>query len=44
MEAVSESHVARRQSFLAQAAFESLYAEAEELGRMLSGLKSKLVK
>ncbi len=44
MEAVSESHVARRQSFLAQAAFASLYAEAEELGRMLSGLKSKLVK
>lgn len=44
MEVVSESHVARRQSFLGQAAFESLYAESEELGRMLSGLKSKLVK
>jgi four helix bundle protein len=44
MEVVSESEVARRQSFLAQAAFEAIYAEAEELGRMLSGLKSKLVK
>jgi four helix bundle protein len=42
MEVVSESHVARRQSFLAQDAFDKAYQDAEELARMLSGLKAKL--
>jgi four helix bundle protein len=43
MEVVSQSHVAQRQSFLAETALTSLYKEAEEKARMLSGLKGKLL-
>lgn len=43
MEVVSQSHIARRQSFLAEAALLAIYHDAEELARMLSGLKGKLV-
>ena len=42
METVSESHVAVRQSFMRQAEFASLYSEAEELARMLGGLRQSL--
>jgi four helix bundle protein len=42
MEVVSQSQVARRQSFMTEQDMESLYNEADELARMLSGFKSKL--
>lgn len=42
METVSQSHIARRQSFLDQSAFDGLYREADELARMLSGLRASL--
>jgi len=42
METVSESHMALRQSFLQPAAFRSLYDEADELPRMLGGLRSSM--
>jgi four helix bundle protein len=42
MEVVSQSHVAKRQSFLAQEAFNQGYQDAEELARMLSGFKARL--
>jgi four helix bundle protein len=42
MEVVSQALVARRESFLQEEALRSLYAKAEELARMLSGLRSKL--
>lgn len=42
MEVVSHSNIASRQQFLAAPAFEAIYKDAEELARMLSGLKGKL--
>jgi four helix bundle protein len=42
MEVVSQSLIAHRQSFMGEPARETLYAKAEELARMLSGLRSKL--
>jgi hypothetical protein len=42
MECLSESHVAHRQRFLAQGAFQIGYNRAEQLARMLSGLRSSL--
>lgn len=42
LESVSQSHVARRQQFLAQQAFDQVYDRAEQLARMLSGLKTSL--
>lgn len=42
METVSQSHVAQRQQFLAHVAFQDLYQRADQLARMLSGLRSSL--
>ncbi len=44
METVSQLHVAKVRSFIAEAAFEDLYGKAEQLARMLSGLKNRLAK
>jgi four helix bundle protein len=43
-EVVSQSFVARRQEFLSQQSFRSIYKSAEELSRMLSGLRKSLLK
>lgn len=44
MEVVSQSYVAQRQSFLDEAALKGLYADAEQIARMLSGLRGSLQK
>jgi four helix bundle protein len=44
MEVVSQSHLARRQGFLDQETFQSIYNEAEAISRMLSGLRASLMK
>ena len=44
MESVSQLHVAQRQRFLTEAAFNQLILQADELSRMLSGLKGSLFK
>lgn len=44
MEVVSQSQVALRQSLLDQLARDALYHRAEELARMLSGLKNSLLR
>lgn len=41
-EVVSQSFISNRQGFLDDTGFRSLYADAEELSRMLSGLRSYL--
>jgi four helix bundle protein len=41
-EVVSQSFIARRQGFLTQEAFAQLYSAADEIGRMLSGLRKSL--
>lgn len=41
-EVVSQSHIAKRQGFLSQESFSSIYENAEELSRMLSGLRKSL--
>jgi four helix bundle protein len=41
-ELVSQSFVARRQNFLSQDKFNNIYSSAEEIGRMLSGLRTSL--
>jgi four helix bundle protein len=41
-EVVSQSFIARRRSFLTNAKFNRIYADAEELNRMLSGLRKSL--
>ena len=43
-EVISQSHVAVRQTYLSETDFISIHASAEELSRMLSGLKLYLVK
>jgi four helix bundle protein len=43
MEVVSHASVAKLQGFLANAAFDKSYHDAEELARMLSGLRSTLL-
>ena len=43
MEIVSQTHIALQQGFLSQSEFEELYQQAEELSRMLSGLRNKLL-
>jgi four helix bundle protein len=43
-EVVSQAHVAARQAYLGEEGFRSMHASAEELSRMLSGLKSYLIK
>ena len=42
-EVVSQSFISRNQGFLAPEDFQKLYAGAEELSRMLSGLRSYLL-
>jgi len=42
-EAGSQGFVARRQRFLSEAQFRKVYADAEELSRMLSGLRKSLL-
>ncbi|MHC4180764.1 MAG: four helix bundle protein [Planctomycetota bacterium] len=44
METISQMHVAKVRSFVAEAMFEDLYGKAEQLARMLSGLKNRLRK
>lgn len=44
MEVVSQTQVALRQSFLRAEAQHDLYQRAEELARMLSGLKTSLLR
>src|SRR5436190_16216415 len=41
-EAVSQAFIGRRQRFLNDQGFRSLYAAADEIGRMLSGLRKSL--
>ena len=43
-EVISQAHIAERQRYLTKEGFQSLHASAEELSRMLSGLKSYLTK
>ncbi|HEY5769971.1 MAG TPA: four helix bundle protein [Terrimicrobium sp.] len=43
-EVVSQAHIAVRQAYLSDENFQSMHASAEELSRMLSGLKSYLGK
>ncbi len=42
-EVVSQSFVGRRQGFLSETDFQKLYAAAEELGKMLSGLRRSVL-
>jgi|SRR6516162_878660 four helix bundle protein len=42
-EVVSQSFIGRRQAFLTDEGFRALYAAADEIGRMLSGLRKSLV-
>jgi four helix bundle protein len=42
-EAVSQAFIARRQSFLSEEQFRDIYADAEQLSRMLSGLRKSLL-
>ncbi len=42
-ELVSQSFIARRQGFFPESDFASIYAESEQIGRMLSGLRSSLI-
>jgi four helix bundle protein len=41
-EVVSQSFVGRRQGFLNEEIFRSMYSAADEIGRMLSGLRKSL--
>ncbi|MBV9008910.1 MAG: four helix bundle protein [Verrucomicrobia bacterium] len=41
-EVVSQSFIARRQHFLDEEGFRAIYVAAEEIGRMLSGLRKSL--
>ncbi|MGC3989616.1 MAG: four helix bundle protein [Chthoniobacteraceae bacterium] len=41
-EIVSQAFIARQQSFLSEADFQTIYQTADELGRMLSGLRNYL--
>ena len=42
-EAVSQAFIARRQSLISEDQFQEIYADAEELSRMLSGLRKSLL-
>ena len=42
-EVVSQAFIAHRQSFLSEDQFRKIYADAEELSRMLSGLRKSLL-
>jgi four helix bundle protein len=41
-EVVSQAFIGRRQEFLSEGGFRLLYAAADEIGRMLSGLRKSL--
>ena len=41
-EAVTQATIARRQLFLTEEAFQKIYADAEEISRMLTGLRDSL--
>ena len=41
-EVVTQAHVARRRQFLREEGFRKIYADAEEISRMLSGLRKSL--
>lgn len=41
-EVVTQSFIARRQGFLAEEAFAKIYRDAEEISRMLTGLRDSL--
>jgi four helix bundle protein len=41
-EVVTQAHIARRQGFLDETSFTRLYADADEISRMLSGLRDSL--
>lgn len=41
-EAITQAAVARRRSLLSEPAFKKLYSDAEEISRMLSGLRGSL--
>jgi four helix bundle protein len=41
-EVVSQSFIGRRQGFLTEESFRTLYSAADEIGRMLSGLRKSL--
>jgi len=42
-ECVSQTTISRRQSFVSEAQYQQIYHAAEELGRMLSGLRRSLL-
>jgi four helix bundle protein len=42
-EVVSQAFISRRENLLGEADFQSLYAAAEEQGRMLSGLRKSIL-
>jgi len=44
MEVVSQIHIAKRQAMLAEESFQDLYSQADEISRMLSGLRSSLLR
>lgn len=41
-ELTSQAFVAKRQGFLSEKNFQKIYADAQEIGRMLSGLRNSL--
>jgi four helix bundle protein len=41
-ELVSQSFIAQRQNFLSEESFQTIYSRADEVGRMLSGLRTSL--
>ena len=41
-ELISQSFVARRQNFLSEENFQTIYSNADEIGRMLSGRRASL--
>jgi four helix bundle protein len=42
-ELLSQGFIARRQAFLSEYDLQAIYAESEQVGRMLSGLKNSLI-
>lgn len=42
-EVVSQSFIGKRQGFLTDESFRALYSSADEIGRMLSGLRKSLI-
>lgn len=42
METISQLYISRRREFIGEASFDSLYSAAQELARMLSGLRNSI--